>query len=78
MSINSYAVFTRIRYHGRNAVVFAETEEYFRNGDIVTVTEYHFSTVRGAEFGWARVQSDDQHLRVIGDRDLLEKYQVIR
>lgn len=77
MAINSYIVFQNIRYNGKNAVVVEETEEFFNNGDIVTVSEYHFSTIRGNEFGWARVRTDAQHCKVLGNKDLLEKYQLI-
>lgn len=70
--INSYIVFNS----ERNVTTVAEITEYFRNGDIVTVEEYHF--YRGVvEFGWAKVQSDDQHRRVIGDKELLERFQLI-
>ena len=70
--INSYTVFSS--EHGVTTVV--EVAEYFQNGDIVTVEEHHFCR-NNIEFGWARVQSDDQHRRVIGDKELLERFQLI-
>lgn len=75
--INAYTVFQSVRHNGKSAVVVEETEEYFNNGDIVTVSEYHFVTIRGNEFGWARVKSDAQHNRVIGDKELLKKFKLI-
>ena len=75
--INAYTIFQPIRHNGKNAVVVEETEEYFENGDIITVSEYHFATIRGNEFGWARVKSDAQHRKVLGNKELLEKFQLL-
>ena len=76
-SINSYTVFNTVNVNGRNVVIVEETEEYFKNGDIITVSEYHFAN-NGREFGWARVQSDEQHHRIIGDKELLVKFQLLQ
>lgn len=70
--INSYTIFG----NQNGVTTVAEVSEYFQNGDVITVEEYHFC--RGVvEFGWARVQSDDQHRRIIGDKELLERFQLI-
>ena len=57
--------------------VVEETDEYFANGDVVVVSEYHFSTARGCEFGWAKVSSYTDHQKILGNKELLEKYQLI-
>lgn len=79
-SINSYTVFGYGRHNGKTLVWVAETEEYFVNGDINTVTEYHFSTLRGVDAGFCRVKEAGQYRQVRGDdeaKKLIKKFQLI-
>ena len=79
-SINSYTVFGYGRYQGKTLVYVAETEEYFVNGDITAVTEYHFSTLRGVDAGYCKVKEAGQYQQIRGDeqaKKLLKKFQLI-
>jgi len=79
-SINSYTVFGFSRFHGKTLVWVAETEEYFENGDVISVTEYHFSTLRGTDEGFCRIKEAGQYRQLRGDpqaKELLERFQLI-
>ena len=79
-AINSYTVFGFGRFHEKTLVWVAETEEYFENGDISSVTEYHFSTLRGANEGFCRIKEAGQHRQLRGDpqaKELLKRFQLI-
>lgn len=80
-SINSYSIFGFGRFSGKTLVWVAETEEYFVNGDIQTVTEYHFSTLRGVDAGFCRVKESGQYRQIRGDEQakrLLDKFQLLK
>lgn len=79
-SINSYSVFGYGRFSGKTLVYLAETEEYFVNGDIQTVTEYHFSTIRGVDAGFCQVKEAGQYRQIRGDvqaKELIKRFQLI-